>query len=140
MILGDSMKNKKGFTLVELIAIIILLGAIITVTYTSVTGVLKRQKLKLFEESLNGIIDSATIYATENKYSFTAIEGKIWYENGWNISINSGLIAMNGDSKIESGVVHISKEKEITVVNVYDGEFCGNGTTSNYTIKKGTCN
>ena len=47
---------------------------------------------------------------------------------------------MNGDSKIESGVVHISKEKEITVVIVYDGEFCGNGTTSNYTIKKGTCN
>ena len=53
MILGDSMKNKNGFTLVELMAIIILLGAIITVTYTSVTGVVKRQKLKLFEESLN---------------------------------------------------------------------------------------
>ena len=84
MILGDSMKNKNGFTLVELIAIIILLGAIITVTYTSVTGVLKRQKLKLFEESLNGIIDSATIYATENKYSFTAIEGKIWYSRSYN--------------------------------------------------------
>ena len=139
MILGDGMKNSKGFTLVELIAIIILLGAIVTITYTSVSGILNRQKRKVFEESLNGIIDSATIYVTENKYSFTAIEDQVWYENGWNISITSGLIAMNGDSKIESGTVHISKEKEISVVNVYDGEFCGSGTTSNYTIKKGTC-
>lgn len=133
------MKNKKGFTLVELIAIIVLMSAIISITYTSVVAVLNRQKKKLFEESMNGIIESATIYATENKYSFTAAEGKIWYDNGWNISVNSGIISMNGDSQITSGVVHISKDKEISLINVSNGKFCGNGTTSNYTITNGAC-
>ena len=42
--------NKKGFTLVELMAVIVIISIIALVGVTSITGVRKQMDKKLFEE------------------------------------------------------------------------------------------
>ena len=51
--------NKKGFTLVELMAVIVIISIIALVGVTSITGVRKQMDKKLFEEKLNSAISSA---------------------------------------------------------------------------------
>ena len=43
--------NKKGFTLVELMAVIVIISIIALVGVTSITGVRKQMDKKLFEET-----------------------------------------------------------------------------------------
>ncbi len=51
------MKNKKGFTLVELLAVIVILALIMSIAVFSITGVLDTAKTKTFKETAAGIID-----------------------------------------------------------------------------------
>ena len=51
------MKNKKGFTLVELLAVIVILALIMSIAVFSITGVLDTAKTKTFKETAASIID-----------------------------------------------------------------------------------
>jgi len=137
------MKNNKGFTLVELIAIIILLCALTMLIYLSLSKVLERQKIKTFTETLNGIIESATIYATENHYNFTVDGTNVVYDNindKYVISLKSNLISMNSDAQIASGWIIVNSDTTIEVKNIYNGKYCAvSGTTGDYEIKKSEC-
>jgi len=58
--------NKKGFTLVELLGVIILLGLIGLIATVSVSNVLKENKFKLCNIQMDSIIESSKIYAADN--------------------------------------------------------------------------
>ena len=51
------MKNKKGFTLVELLAVIVILALIMSIAVFSITGVMDTAKQKTFKETAASIID-----------------------------------------------------------------------------------
>ncbi len=137
------MKNNKGFTLVELIAVIILLCALTMLIYLSLSKVLERQKKKTFTETINGIIESATIYATENQYNFTVDGTNVVYDNindKYIINLKANLFAMNSDSQIVSGWIIVNADNTIEVNNIYNGRYCAvSGTTGEYVIKKSEC-
>ena len=63
--------NKKGFTLVELMAVIVIISIIALVGVTSITGVRKQMDKKLFEEKLNSAISSAEKWGEDNKEELT---------------------------------------------------------------------
>lgn len=52
------MKNKKGFTLVELLAVIVLLGLLAILITPKITETLKKQKREIFTTSVEGIVDT----------------------------------------------------------------------------------
>jgi len=54
--------NKKGFTLVELLAVIALIGVIATIAVVSMNGIRNRVDLKLVEGNLNLILVTANQY------------------------------------------------------------------------------
>ena len=56
------MNNKKGFSLVELIAVIVILGVIITFAAPSVLNVLTSSQAKTREENRRVILDGALTY------------------------------------------------------------------------------
>ncbi len=64
------MINKRGFTLVELIAVISLLGLLMVVAATSVSKTLTESKNKLLEEQVKSLKDTAITYVTNKKYYF----------------------------------------------------------------------
>ena len=54
--------NKKGFTLVELLAVIIILGIIATITVVSVTDILSTSKDSTHDVKVKQIISKAEAY------------------------------------------------------------------------------
>jgi len=57
---------KKGFTLIELIAVIILLAAIALLTYPAITGMINDSREKGYKEQINLILEAAHKWGIEN--------------------------------------------------------------------------
>ena len=64
------MKNNRGFTLVELIAVITLLSAIILVTVPVIINTIKKNDLKLSEYFENSLKQAAEFYVERNRDIF----------------------------------------------------------------------
>lgn len=61
--------NKKGFTLIELIATIALLAIIALISFVSINKILDTSKISDCETLVNNIKTSAKEYASDNRYS-----------------------------------------------------------------------
>lgn len=61
--------NKKGFTLVELLAVLVILGIIAIVCYPIVTRTINNSKTDLSVEQKNRIINAAKNYVAANVIS-----------------------------------------------------------------------
>ena len=62
------MKKKSGFTLAELIGIIVILAVIALITITSVTNIMKENTEKLYQIQINNIITSAKTWASSHVF------------------------------------------------------------------------
>ena len=65
-----SMINKRGFTLVELIAVISILGLLMTLAATSIAKTLNESKENLLQEQIKSLKDTAITYVSNKKYYF----------------------------------------------------------------------
>ena len=63
------MKNKKGFTLVELLAVIIILGVLTTIAIPQVTGYITKSKNSAFVTFANSCVDSVTASLVSEEFS-----------------------------------------------------------------------
>ena len=59
------MKNK-GFTLIELLAVIVILSVVTLITIPMITNVIEESKKKALASSIQGLVESANLYAIEN--------------------------------------------------------------------------
>ena len=84
------MKNNKGFTLVETIAVIIILGVILSIAVPSITNVVKSTNknrmisdAETFISEVKEYVESDTIGNTpsDNKYTLEDIKGKTKFSN-----------------------------------------------------------
>ena len=57
---------KKGFTLIELLAVIVILSVIALITVPMITNVIEESKKKALASSIQGLVESANLYAIEN--------------------------------------------------------------------------
>ena len=72
------MKNKKGFTLVELLAVIVILALIMGIAVVSIGGVLKSSRESTFKETALSIINGVKMQLTvANQLK----EGKYYFKN-----------------------------------------------------------
>ena len=61
--------NKKGFTLVELLVVIVLLVVIMSIAIPSITSSLERSKQKQYDSKMQLILSAVDIYADRHKNS-----------------------------------------------------------------------
>lgn len=64
--------NKKGFTLVELLAVVVILLAISVIAVSSISAAIERNKEKQNESKIEIIISHAKLYYDEHKNSLGA--------------------------------------------------------------------
>ena len=57
--------KKKGFTLIELLAVIVILSVITLITIPMITNVIEESKKKALASSIQGLVESANLYAIE---------------------------------------------------------------------------
>ena len=73
---GDCMKNKKGFTLVELLAVIVLIAAIMILIYPSVLEKVNEQDKNIDSKKEKLLYTSVFDYLYEEHGKYTLSEGK----------------------------------------------------------------
>ena len=106
--------NKKGFTLVELLATIILLAIVLSLSSIAIIGIINSSKEKNYEYLISNIKDGAEVYYQECKYSNNSRISCNLNNNGYNISLGD-LVRygyVKGNSKDNS--------KKYSLVNSYD--------------------
>ena len=95
--------KKEGFTLVELLAVIRLIGVLGLITVPVINNTIKNSRKKAFKETLSAIVDAAKIYNADTDYL--------------EITENSGISVLNENLKYENrsqilgGQLHYSSGK-----------------------------
>lgn len=125
-------KKRNGFSLVELLAVIILLGIISLIIVPSALKTLENSKKDAFENSVIGLITSATNYMGESDFAE--------WPGGLTISYikTNNLFEVKNINNFTSGTLYNSNGT-ITAENVTDGNYCANGKKNSLTITKGNC-
>lgn len=110
-------KNNKGFTLIELIAIIILLGLIAVIAVPTVKKIVDDAKLKAFEETARGIIRAGNLY-----YSKEEMIGEELVQTKFSFPNEADDLKLSGKLP-KSGSMVINADGEIALA-ISDGKYC----------------
>lgn len=109
------MKNKKGFTLVELLAVIVILAVVILVAINAVLPQMAKARKNSFADEVMSYAKAAeTKYVTESQED--SVEGDITTGICYELSDLHGEYVTKDDSRY-SGIVIIKKR---TGSNIYD--------------------
>lgn len=69
--------NKRGFTLVELLATIVLLSIISVISYVSISSVIKKNKVNNCRNLIKSIEGASREYVSDNRYNYTNRDDKV---------------------------------------------------------------
>lgn len=118
------MRNKKGFTLVELLVVITLLGVLGLITVPIINDVIKNSRKKAFRETVINIVEVAKIYNAENDY-FAIPDGE-------SIDMLSNKLEYDNKTEIKRGTIYL--EDGEYYVEAYGEYYCALGNVENLEI------
>lgn len=126
--------NNKGFTLVEILAVVVILGLLLALMYPNINKIIKQNKEKNYEKLETSIESSTKLYISDHKYE---------------ISVDGTSITKIGNQEIIDNKILVSylvKEGEIKtnddniIINPKNNNECLNLNSSylliNYDIQK----
>ena len=142
------MKNNKGFTLVEILAMLLVLGIIVAITIPNITGILSGQKENVYIEDAKKLINDAKTQMTIDSkikkplYSNQCVIFTLDYLDK-NEDIVTG--AANGTYSRTMSVVVISKngkqyDYRVRLVEDNDGEYYGFNDVTLNALESGRAN
>jgi len=76
-IVGEGMKKRNGFTMVELLSVIIILGVITTLAIAGISGVLKKTKRSYLDSQNRMVVLSAKTYYSDHRSKLPKVIGPV---------------------------------------------------------------
>ena len=110
------MKNK-GFTLVELLAVIVVLAVISIITIPMIGNVIEESKKKALEQSVNGLVEAARYYSIDNDGTYEFL----FDENKKGETINGDSLDYRGSINAE-GKLYLDQDGNISIC-VYNDKY-----------------
>lgn len=110
--------NNKGFTLVELLAVLVILIAIMSIAIPSISSSLERSKVKQNEARIKNIESAAELYVTDNKNTiYTNLNNQISCYIALNTLTTNGYLSsdeiQDADGNDFTGRIIFTKPNEI---------------------------
>lgn len=118
------MRNKKGFTLVELLVVITLVGVLGLITVPIINDVIKNSRKKAFRETVINIVEVAKIYNAEKDY--------LAIPDGESIDMLSNKLEYDNKTEIKRGTIYL--EDGEYYVEAYGEYYCALGNVENLEI------
>ena len=132
-------KKNKGFTIPELLAVIVIIGILVTIASASYNGISKTLKEKTYQNKINLIKTKAVEYATDNNVDAETIsvakllnEGYLELEN--DTEANEKLNNPNG-GYLDCYQVSINKNIDDYDINVTSDDTCNMANLDNASSK-----
>lgn len=119
---------KKGYTLVELLAVIVIISLIGIITVPIATSYIEKSRVESYRISVENVIEVAKEYVAKEE------ENHDFPETG--ISVKK--IEEKIDGKIISGRVKRNEEGVIVAENIYNGTYCASGSKNSLVVTKVT--
>ncbi len=102
------MLNKKGFTLIEMLGTIVILGTLLVVVSISITSIMKKTQAKTYEITGDNLVSTAKLYVMEYPTKFNVDKdrnveykcitiGELIDSGYYNEDIKNGKINYNGE-------------------------------------------
>ena len=76
-------KDQRGLTLIELLAVVVILGIIMAIAIPAIGGIIEKQKAKAHKANALMILDAAQIYFTDNPSSTASVTVKALKDGGY---------------------------------------------------------
>ena len=121
---------RKGFTIVELLAIIVIISVISLITYAVIQKNIDTTRRSSFKTSVVNMIEAA------KEYVITNYEDNDFPVGGIDIE-HSELDIKN--SEFTHGVILKDEEGRIRVEGITDGRYCASGTKNDLVIEDAPC-
>lgn len=121
--------KRNGFTLTELLAVIVIMAMIALITVPVVKKFTTKAKTKAFKTSVLKVVSVAQEYANDNNISKPYT---------FDLSPSNNVLDYE-EGTIKSGRIILGVGNHTIVENVSDGKVCVNGTINNLKVEKGKC-
>ncbi|MDD2378191.1 MAG: prepilin-type N-terminal cleavage/methylation domain-containing protein [Bacilli bacterium] len=115
--------QKRGFTLVELLAVIAILGLVAVIIIPSVIKTIEKSRMESVVNSARGLMRSIEIKQKDNMFEQGLKEIEISYDNGVESSSIPGISLDYHGKQPKNGGIVISKDGKITFA-FHDGDYC----------------
>ncbi|KAA0965348.1 prepilin-type N-terminal cleavage/methylation domain-containing protein [Sporosarcina sp. ANT_H38] len=115
--LQKRLNNEKGLTLVELLAVIVILGIIAAIAIPSIGGIIENSRIKAVKADAQNVLSAANMYFTENPEGTSPVT----------IATLKTEKFLEDEGKLESGVTVTNNQGESNTIS-------GNGKAGNKTV------
>ena len=133
----NTQNNNKGFTLIELIIVTVILGILSAVAVPRIMGTVNRAEEAVEDQVLSTLLANAEAYAMEE---FIDTGRKSYPENPFTGADvdgyvgNNNFATMSGDWSFENGyIIHVRNDD-----SVYEWEYSDNDDTNNQADDRGS--
>ena len=126
--------KRQGFTLVELISVIVILAIISVITVPLVASNIDSTRIKSYTVGVNNVMDALNKYLADHIETVEMPKEGIQVPNN---NIYKRLALKNAD--YTQGLIIKNSEGVLEVKNLSNGVYCASGTKNNLKVVKGNC-
>lgn len=120
-------RQKRGFTLVELLGVIVVIGVIAVITVPLVNRMIVNSRMSALKSSAEALLKETTLQSAMQKVDSNA-----------QILITDERLKLK-NNQFTSGFIYKNSDGKLVLKNVTNGTFCVNGTSGNLNVAKGNC-
>src|SRR5574344_581253 len=125
---------KKGFTLIELMATIVILAMLALILVPTIQNIISSAKKSAFKSSVYGVMDSASNYiGSQIMTNLGDVMPTEFTCNGTSCSDSKYSLEFNGAIPT-GGTITVNSEEDIYVTFLTDGHYCASGSKENLRV------
>jgi type IV pilus assembly protein PilA len=113
--------NKKGFTLVELLAVLVVLSIILVIAYPYISDIIEKERKETFRISVNFLIKSTKNECSAAQSSLSSNEKTYTYKNNKFMYNDEVLDISNTSEFVSTSTISYNKNCEISLSVQNDG-------------------